>query len=976
MQTVIVEPNGAGNTHNASLTDGIKKIGFIFCDSNSAYAPYSISRSPIQRVAIKTSVGSQKYGDMEPPWIPIAQDDWSGGRGLEDHEDDSTRYFDAYRTQSAFKWLFNGPMEHFSDYKSEQSFNTNYPDSVKWVKLSEGTSKYIAVSFTPAYTYTAASMNILVRRRGTPKNAITISLCENNAGDPGAAIRTQTISTTEITDTISEFRKVTFAGASLTAGTTYWVKVNTSITSEIDYWEVGVKAAPGSSKKSNDDIIYSAYDYDLYYKVSAANSGCKNKFFIYRRVLFRVKQQDTGTPKLYINGDIGVADSNSGSLTKVIDATKSWTTNYWAGAIVCITGGKGFDEEYPYRTIVSNTATELVCDTAWTVTHDTTTEYAIVNSPHWTEITGHGLTAHVTDICIINNIVYFAQGDYVPIRRMRWTAASGYEYSDESYNAKFLCVVRNEFRGTEIWRAQNCDSNGAISVSRSSITDWRPAVTLLNQTTAITTETPSAGVDFSYGDSMALRYKIVLSAAPTGTNHPYMTITIQESDDNAVFTDVATSQILDAAGTYYMTCYCQKRYRRALMKVYGTNPSVNTFSITSETNLQFVQTIPYHDNYGRINNLIEFPEDGTPFPWVLREGMWHVIRTDQANTDIDYSDTFWLPEISTVMEANNGSAAITSNVYMYVSVGEGIQRYYNNQLDGDGPDKDSGLPTERKGIVKKMLGYPSMYFAAIDAGPTGYSSVLINNQAGYNEIFRCHNVGERINDMIFQTINGNSPDRLWISIDDEVIWLAMPSKTIKAINDTSAEYTHESTLISSWMFANMMNVQKTWNSLTLTTENLDENNVTIECDYQTDEDDKWIPISTVVEESPVQEILLKDNTQGRRLRYRLRMMTNDKTKTPLVKNIVTTAIGTVDVKYSFSFPYRNLTRDVNLQGEYEDITPKERQAILDEWAKVRTFLILNTDESLFDNQRVYLEAPSISPIGDENYIGRVTVNQI
>jgi hypothetical protein len=100
------------------------------------------------------------------------------------------------------------------------------------------------------------------------------------------------------------------------------------------------------------------------------------------------------------------------------------------------------------------------------------------------------------------------------------------------------------------------------------------------------------------------------------------------------------------------------------MKVYGTNPSVNTFSITSETNLQFVQTIPYHDNYGRINNLIEFPEDGTPFPWVLREGMWHVIRTDQANTDIDYSDTFWLPEISTVMEANNGRQPSPVMVYM------------------------------------------------------------------------------------------------------------------------------------------------------------------------------------------------------------------------------------------------------------------------------------------------------------------------
>ena len=104
----------------------------------------------------------------------------------------------------------------------------------------------------------------------------------------------------------------------------------------------------------------------------------------------------------------------------------------------------------------------------------------------------------------------------------------------------------------------------------------------------------------------------------------------------------------------------------------------------------------------------------------------------------------------------------------------GIQRYYNQQVDSVGPDKDTGLPEDRQGQIADLCVYPGRYFAAIDAGD-GYSSVLMNNNSGWHEIYRAPNPGERIRHLGYQAISGTRPDRLWISVGDDIVWLVMPS---------------------------------------------------------------------------------------------------------------------------------------------------------------------------------------------------------
>jgi len=75
------------------------------------------------------------------------------------------------------------------------------------------------------------------------------------------------------------------------------------------------------------------------------------------------------------DGDEGTATSSTN--TSLIDSAKTWAINQWTDMRVLIREGTGTRES---KTIVSNTATELTVDSAWTTNPDGTSEYAITTN--------------------------------------------------------------------------------------------------------------------------------------------------------------------------------------------------------------------------------------------------------------------------------------------------------------------------------------------------------------------------------------------------------------------------------------------------------------------------------------------------------------------------------------------------------------------------------------------------------------------
>ena len=155
----------------ASLSDGTTTIPFIFTDGQGKKNPLSFRSDPYPRTALKTTTGEGKYSDLEPPYFAIPQDDFTGGRGNEDFENDTSRYFDGH-------WL-DTSKEGGVVLGGRETYSTGYhevdqemPGSVLWQGIinSEPEDRYYATSFVASASYTSYQCEIWLRRFDTPSS--------------------------------------------------------------------------------------------------------------------------------------------------------------------------------------------------------------------------------------------------------------------------------------------------------------------------------------------------------------------------------------------------------------------------------------------------------------------------------------------------------------------------------------------------------------------------------------------------------------------------------------------------------------------------------------------------------------------------------------------------------------------------------------------------------------------------------------
>lgn len=364
--TVFVEPGNTQSTHHISLSDGLRIVGIDACDSQGNKNPLSITRAPVPRTALKTSSGDQKYSDFEPPWSPISQNSWLGGRGLDDAEADITRYFDGYCADTCFGTIFIGPQVQYA--KGYRTTEDNVPGNVVW-RLLQDTTLHNAGLVLSTVTATMQAIAMLIRCKGTPTASLTISIYTNTAGAPGTLLKSVVLTPASFTDTTSEWYRFMFSSTlAYVAATYYWIVFSSTAGTSKDHWEVGVKQLPSvdaTCLSSPDGATWTTTDKYPYYRIEDVPTAGTWYLFRFRYLTYAYLNIDGAAPKLYKNGDRGMADANTGQLTTLIDGTKTWLTDQWEGYTVQLIGGTGAGEQQGWRTIVSNTATVLTVSPAW-----------------------------------------------------------------------------------------------------------------------------------------------------------------------------------------------------------------------------------------------------------------------------------------------------------------------------------------------------------------------------------------------------------------------------------------------------------------------------------------------------------------------------------------------------------------------------------------------------------------------------------
>lgn len=486
--------------------------------------------------------------------------------------------------------------------------------------------------------------------------------------------------------------------------------------------------------------------------------------------------------------------------------------------------------------------------------------------------------------------------------------------------------------------------------------------------------------DFSRADDDAVQYIIEIGDMTSDNWTGKCVITLQESEDGTAYNDVQTVTAT-GTGTWRIFAHCQYRYRRFILTAIGTNCTVNNISFTTSDIPYFADPVFLLDNYGKITRLFEYGAEQEKSLWIFQEGMVSSINKTDGTVNTYAHDRINLDELSVTTEEGNGSAVATSDVYLLWSWLNGLQRYYNTQLEGKGPDHDEGMPQNMRGRITQIVSYPGSFFVSID-GVDGYSSVMMYNGSGWHNLYRAPNADERIYDIAFQPIYGDRPDRLWIQVGDNIIWLAMPSKILYALQDQYAEYTHESVLTSAWFTGGMAEVDKLWQSISIMADYLDGKICWIEADYQLDDEEEWHPIPTnPFRKSPQQEekfAASNESVNGKKMRYRLRMETSDIHKTPKVNVVLIKAIGRVDIKYSYGFHFRNIKYKANLDGGYQEIEPYELDELLNRWANELATLRLNSYYKLYDNKTVFLDGMTTNVVYEkgEGYLSQITMTEI
>ncbi|MDH3943708.1 MAG: hypothetical protein OEV06_06435, partial [Anaerolineae bacterium] len=309
------------------------------------------------------------------------------------------------------------------------------------------------------------------------------------------------------------------------------------------------------------------------------------------------------------------------------------------------------------------------------------------------------------------------------------------------------------------------------------------------------------------------------------------------------------------------------------------------------------------DNY-EITNITDF--NGQVY--VFKPDGLYSIANDRAN-ELNIGLGFVLSE-------NNGQALATHNSYQYFSWGGfSIQRLVGRDLASVGPDRGLGLPDDRKGQAAGLASHPAGLFASIDGGDENYSSVLVyqDGTLGWHEVFRGWDKGKRIQNLHWQVNPGTRP-RLWIDIGGELVSQEWPQDASNPLMDAGMKYQHEAIIESASMDMGVSRLPKFIKELTLISEQLVDG-VEVNLEYQLDgriNSGLWTHAGRFVK-SP-EDTLAIQRGDVKRIRYRLRSMTNKAEKTPVLLATVMEAFARTPLKYQWSLRVKVGDGQVNLAG--------------------------------------------------------------
>jgi len=882
--------------YDLTLEDGVNPPLGLLAGGAAGSAPGAIRRLPrgpgVERKAVQ-------------------QNEWTGGRGNARHATDQSRFYD-----SAFAWTMtpgqvlpaplarfgNGPagnLRKYGTWPGDLDAGRNPITTMQWVPLLGGT-RFVADDFVAISTFTQIlAVRLIVRRVGAPAGPLIMSLRSTNVFVPDAVIASGEVqagafpeyASGYVYDWLSRVFPFKFAGGTQTVvnGGRYAISIGdkNGTGTEADHWEVlwGLAVSgsdPTDAYHSPDGTNWlgsAGQNPVLFFRVTNAIQGgsqtgsadIKRFFFEYQRQLYHA----AGT-SVYRNGDRGVCTGTQAA-GKIVDTTKAWVTDEWAGCVAQVSGPPGSDLLGQARKITSNTGTELTLQGNWPSTPApgaSGTEYVILGSDTWTAVAGITLNGQIADVAVLNNIVYAASGN-ANIKRFR------------------------EYNNAGVWTVEAADD-------------------ATNQAQFLEV--------FQEGE------KVYLYAV-----YAYATLTVT--------------------------------FGRAEQVAWGTNLTFETGKPVGDRGTLVTGMTIYDDSV-----------------YLAKEDAIYVVKNGVA--------TLVPVPINTARDLNNGVGVRGWNTQLYFPFLDGFERLFGRTVDDIGPNRQEGMPVSRRGRVADFLPVLQYGFLAWDAGwenvesqTKGRFSVLLATTApggDWHELYRTDWKSRRILSLFYQSIPLIA-NKLWFSECDEIMYLVMPNSAQNPLNDDQMLYRWEGAVTTAWVDQDTPELDHYFDELRLFTRNLTTVNPRrwVEVDYQVDaagDTSAWVRFAVDATTSPYQLLAVGDgNVTGRRVRFRLRLLTED-VKTPAVLNEWEARINQMnEVLYDYVIDLRLLDKPMLLSGGESAARAQSVIAQMQAWQEDATPLLMRSKYQAFDNVRGHIDPVSLVPMKwnpeETGYQGSLTFKQ-
>lgn len=365
------------------------------------------------------------------------------------------------------------------------------------------------------------------------------------------------------------------------------------------------------------------------------------------------------------------------------------------------------------------------------------------------------------------------------------------------------------------------------------------------------------------------------------------------------------------------------------------------------TDLVFTGNIRCGTSEYPATNMMEF--DGALYV-AKNDSLWRIYDNVAARLNLG---------IEIVPDDTNGKAMASLGGGLYFSWSHSVERLQGSVLDDIGWWKNEGLPTGRRGYCSSMAGALAWMYAALDAGASGESAVMVHNGRGWHEIYRAP-LGQRIREVFWQQCPETNP-HIWFSHGNNLRYMKFPNQTLNILNDSSTVFEPSANVITSTIDAGEPTFYKILKGVQIVSKNLGST-AYIDVDYQVNNDvgtDEWIYAGRA-NVSPVDFVSIGADGKGSitQMRLRFRLVSESATVSPVMYSWQAQGHVVEPIKYQWNLRIK-VAGNQNTKKSTPDHKPDDLLRFLDKAAREMRALRMRTKYVSSDDKIVYVSPPTI-----------------